>query len=140
MGDDGRDGDRALRADVVGQLAQLGKRGPRYGLDEDVDDAATGQAYRECGIVADSVVFQPRYIPVWATSAASSYTAPSTQPPDTDPLTEPSGATTIAAPGGRGADRKVRTTGATPAVSPAAQIAISSASTSRTLPKVGFSA
>ncbi|CNV36710.1 Uncharacterised protein [Mycobacterium tuberculosis] len=81
-----------------------------------------------------------RGIPVWATSAASSYTAPSTQPPDTDPLTEPSGATTIAAPGGRGADRKVRTTVATPAVSPAAQIAISSASTSRTLPKVGFSA
>ncbi len=139
MGDDGRDGDRALRADVVGQLAQLGKRGPRYGLDEDVDDAATGQAYRECGIVADSVVFQPRYPGlghlggqlIYRTLHAAARHRPTYR--------------TVRGyhhrgPRGRGADRKVRTTGATPAVSPAAQIAISSASTSRTLPKVGFSA
>ncbi len=40
MGYDGRDGDRALRADVVGQLAQLGNVARDTGLDEDVDDAA----------------------------------------------------------------------------------------------------
>src|SRR6516225_494376 len=49
----------------------------------------------------------------------SSYTAPSTQPPDTLPTTSPSGETASAAPGSRGALRKVRTTVARPNVSPA---------------------
>src|SRR4029079_6347599 len=43
------------------------------------------------------------------------------QPPDTEPATVPSGATTMVAPGGRGADLIVRTTVATPAVPPARQ-------------------
>src|ERR671913_1782913 len=71
-------------------------------------------------------------MPSATTSTASSYTAPSTQPPDTDPLTVPSGATTIDAPGGRGAERKVRTTVATPAVPPSRQTASRSANTSLT--------
>src|SRR5262249_46465873 len=53
------------------------------------------------------------------------------------PLTPPSGATTIEAPAGRGADRKVRTTVPTPAVSPDSQTASRSVSTSRTPSKVG---
>src|SRR4051812_33594885 len=51
------------------------------------------------------------------TSCASSYTAPSTQPPDTLPTTSPSPETAIAAPAGRGALRKVLTTVASPNVS-----------------------
>src|SRR3954453_17054301 len=70
-------------------------------------------------------------VPSCTTSLAASYTAPSTQPPDTEPLTEPSGATTIDAPGGRGADWNVRTTVPTPAVPPASQTSSRSARTSR---------
>src|SRR4029079_14528452 len=59
-------------------------------------------------------------------------TAPSTQPPDTEPTAVSSGPTSIDAPGGRGADWKVATTVATPIVSPASHHLISSGSTSRT--------
>src|ERR1700712_1554716 len=76
-------------------------------------------------------------MPVPATSVASSYTAPSTQPPETEPLTVPSGATTIDAPGSRGADEYVRTTVPTPAVAPERQTAAKSWSSSLTMPKVG---
>src|SRR5699024_6122019 len=58
-------------------------------------------------------------VPSSTTCPASSYTAPSTQPPDTLPVTEPSGATNIAAPGARGAEENVATTVPTPTVSPA---------------------
>src|ERR1700712_4635861 len=76
-------------------------------------------------------------MPVPATSVASSYTAPSTQPPETEPLTVPSGATTIDAPGSLGADEYVRTTVPTPAVAPDRQTAAKSWSSSLTVPKVG---
>ncbi len=57
--------------------------------------------------------------PLERTSPASSYTAPSTQPPETLPTTSPSAATAIAAPGSLGALLNVRTTVARPNVSPA---------------------
>ncbi len=57
--------------------------------------------------------------PLMSTSVASSYTAPSTQPPDTLPTTSPPAETAIAAPGSRGALLNVRTTVASPNVSPA---------------------
>src|SRR6476469_4675405 len=63
---------------------------------------------------------------------ASSYTAPSTQPPDTLPDTVPSSATSIAAPGARGADENVATTVPSATRSPAEYRRINSASTSRT--------
>src|ERR1700722_7114321 len=63
--------------------------------------------------------------PVSVTSVASSYTAPSTQPPETEPITSPppspaDTATASAAPGSRGALRNVLTTVARPNVSSAA--------------------
>src|SRR2546423_1093418 len=71
-------------------------------------------------------------VPVAATSLARSYTAPSTQPPETLPTAEPSGPTSIVAPGGRGAERQVATTVAMPTGSPARHQRVRSASTSRT--------
>src|SRR3954454_18597190 len=65
--------------------------------------------------------------------SASSYTAPSTQPPDTLPTAVPSGPTSIEAPAGRGAERQVATTVPMPTVSPACHQPTSSSSTSRTL-------
>src|SRR3954447_20301165 len=63
--------------------------------------------------------------------SASSYTAPSTQPPDTLPTAVPSGPTSIAAPGWRGADFQVPTTVPRPTVSPARHQVSRSDSTSR---------
>src|SRR4051812_25538633 len=71
-------------------------------------------------------------VPVATTSFASSYTAPSTQPPETLPTAVPSGPTSIDAPGGRGAERQVPTTVPTPTVSPACHQPIRSSRTSRT--------
>src|SRR5262249_10573234 len=56
---------------------------------------------------------------VCSTCWASSYTAPSTHPPDTLPMTSPPADTASAAPGSRGALENVRTTVARPNVSPA---------------------
>src|SRR3954465_3256437 len=56
----------------------------------------------------------PAAAPSWATA----YPSASTQPPDTEPTAVSSGATSIAAPGCRGADCQVRTTVASPAVAP----------------------
>src|SRR2546429_4040466 len=70
--------------------------------------------------------------PVSTTSRASSYTAPSTHPPETLPTAVPSAPTSIVAPGGRGADRQVATTVATPTGASAAHQRCSSSSTSRT--------
>jgi hypothetical protein len=56
--------------------------------------------------------------PLARTSPVSSYTAPSTQPPETLPTTSPSAATAIAAPGSLGALLNVRTTVARPNASP----------------------
>ena len=53
------------------------------------------------------------------TCCASSYTAPSTHPPDTLPGTVPSSATSIAAPGALGADENVATTVPSATFSPA---------------------
>src|SRR3954467_10352816 len=64
--------------------------------------------------------------------SASSYTAPSTQPPDTLPTAVPSGPTSIVAPAWRGALRQVPTTVARPTGSPARHHASSSSTTSRT--------
>src|SRR3954451_21763609 len=64
--------------------------------------------------------------------SASSYTAPSTQPPDTLPTAVPSGPTSIAAPGWRGEDFQVLTTVARPTVLPARHHVSRSSSTSRT--------
>ena len=47
--------------------------------------------------------------PVWITSCASSYTAPSTQPPETLPTTSPPADTASAAPASLGALRNVFT-------------------------------
>src|SRR4051812_31684004 len=66
------------------------------------------------------------------TSLASSYTAPSTQPPETLPTAVPSGPTSIVAPGGRGAERQVATTVAMPTGSPARHQRGRAASTART--------
>src|SRR5688500_14360582 len=65
------------------------------------------------------------------TSSASAYTAPSTHPPDTLPTASPSADTAIAAPAWRGADFHVRTTVASPNVSPWAYHSLTSPSTSR---------
>src|SRR4051794_28777302 len=70
--------------------------------------------------------------PESTTDSARSYTAPSTQPPDTEPTAVPDGPTSIEAPAGRGADWKVATTVPTPTVSPASHHCISSSMTSRT--------
>src|SRR4051794_31933775 len=70
--------------------------------------------------------------PESTTDSARSYTAPSTQPPDTEPTASPVGPTSIEAPAGRGADWKVATTVPTPTVSPASHHRISSSMTSRT--------
>src|SRR5262245_58970556 len=51
-----------------------------------------------------------RRSPVEITSRASVTTAPSTQPPDTDPTTSPSSLTAIAAPGSRGPEPSTATT------------------------------
>src|SRR5829696_14851 len=71
-------------------------------------------------------------IPDATTSPASSYTAPSTHPPDTLPATDPCGPTTIAAPGALGADLNVPTTVANPAGSPADHHSCIWSSSSRT--------
>src|SRR6186997_1705751 len=67
------------------------------------------------------------------TWVASSYTAPSTQPPETEPTASPSAVTSMDAPGSRGADLNVLTTVARPAVSPFCQPGIMAARTSRTV-------
>src|SRR5680860_1350177 len=66
------------------------------------------------------------------TSLPSSYTAPSTQPPDTLPTASPSGPTSIAAPAGRGADRQVATTVPIATVRPSRHQPSRSSITSRT--------
>src|SRR3954468_5675028 len=71
-------------------------------------------------------------MPSAAAAWATAYTSASTQPPDTEPAVLSSGATSIAAPGCRGADCHVRTTVASPAVSPASHQRSTSCSTSRT--------
>src|SRR3954468_24967570 len=63
--------------------------------------------------------------------SASSYTAPSTQPPDTLPTAVPSGPPSIAAPGWRGADFQVPITVPRPTVSPGCPQDSRSVSTSR---------
>src|SRR5215469_13436175 len=70
--------------------------------------------------------------PLAATSEESSYTAPSTHPPDTLPTTSPSGSTASAAPGSRGALRNVRTTVARPKVSPSSHHLVIVSKMSRT--------
>src|SRR4051812_36816809 len=70
--------------------------------------------------------------PEETTSCDSSYTAPSTQPPETLPTASPPGPTSIDAPAGRGAERHVATTVPTPTLSPARHQATSSSITSRT--------
>src|SRR4051812_26707326 len=69
--------------------------------------------------------------PLSTTSWPRSYTAPSTQPPETEPTAVSSGPTSIEAPGGRGADRKVATTVPTPISSPLRHHSSSSGRTSR---------
>src|ERR1700752_4260713 len=76
--------------------------------------------------------------PLDATSVESSYTAPSTQPPDTLPTTSPSGSTASAAPGSRGALRNVRTTVASPNVSPSSHHLVIVSRMSRTNPTLTF--
>lgn len=71
--------------------------------------------------------------PVASTSPATSYTAPSTQPPETLPATVPSAVTAIMAPGARGALPRTDTTVARAKGSPASCQARSSDSSSRTV-------
>src|SRR6185312_1849727 len=72
--------------------------------------------------------------PLSVTSVASSYTAPSTQPPETEPITSPPSPTASAAPGSRGALRNVLTTVARPNVSSAAHHLVIVFRMSRTAP------
>src|SRR5215475_9345830 len=65
------------------------------------------------------------------TCCASSYTAPSTQPPETLPTAVPSGPTSIVAPAGRGAERHVATTVAIATGSPSPYQRSRSSRTSR---------
>src|SRR6266702_2517296 len=58
-------------------------------------------------------------LPLWITSMASVTTAPSTQPPDTDPRKVPSSLMTRLEPAGRGADPQVSTTVASATPRPA---------------------
>src|SRR5262249_24898495 len=51
-----------------------------------------------------------RGLPSWIAACASSITAPSTQPPDTEPTKAPSSATASLAPAGRGEEPQVLTT------------------------------
>ena len=60
MSDNSRDRDGTVRTDVVAHLVEVGECSLRYRLDEDVDDAAAGQANREGIVVADPITFQPR--------------------------------------------------------------------------------
>src|SRR5262249_1214604 len=71
--------------------------------------------------------------PLALTSFASSYTAPSTQPPETLPTTSPPAATAIAAPGSRGGLLNVRTTVARPNVPPASHHLETGSRMSRTI-------
>ena len=50
--DDGDDGDRLVRGHRLGDLAELGERLARDRLDEDVEDAAAGEAHGERVVVA----------------------------------------------------------------------------------------
>ena len=59
VGDDGRNRDSTVLTDVVGHLVKVGERRSRHRLDEDVDDAAAGQADREGIAVADPIAVQP---------------------------------------------------------------------------------
>ena len=54
-GDDGRDGDRLLGCDTVGDAVELRPRLRIDALDEDLKDAAAGQPHRECIVIADPV-------------------------------------------------------------------------------------
>ena len=71
-------------------------------------------------------------VPVAAASSLSSYTAASTQPPDTEPTTSPLGPTIIEAPGSRGDEPRIATTVPIPTVAPASHQRVSSGITSRT--------
>lgn len=71
-------------------------------------------------------------VPEASTSPASSYTAPSTQPPETLPATAPPAVTAITAPGDRGALPRTETTVARANGVPASCQARSSGSSSRT--------
>ena len=55
MFDDGGEGSRPVRGDVVGDRLQLREGGLRYRLGEDVDDPATGEADGKRVVVADAV-------------------------------------------------------------------------------------
>ena len=61
-----------------------------------------------------------RGVPVARTSSASVTTAPSTQPPDTEPATSPSSLTAMVAPGPRGPDPMTSTTVARATLRPSA--------------------
>src|SRR6476661_5517258 len=74
------------------------------------------------------------------TWVAISYTAPSTQPPDTEPTAAPPAVTAMEAPGSRGADLNVFTTVAKPAVLPSRQSGMMASRTSRTVPSLEPSA
>ena len=71
-------------------------------------------------------------VPVSMACWHSSYTAPSTQPPETLPTAVPSAPTSMIAPAGRGALRQVPTTVAMPTGWPSRHQRVSSVSTSRT--------
>ena len=91
---------------------------PADRLDEDVDDAAAGQAHREGVIVADAVGCStgcPSGRPRWPARRRR----PRRSRPTRCPTTSPSADTASAAPGSRGALLNVRTTVARPNVSPA---------------------
>jgi hypothetical protein len=51
---------RPMPGDVLGDGAQLRKSSSRYRLDEDVEDAATGEPDGEGVVVTDAVALQPR--------------------------------------------------------------------------------
>ena len=77
-----------------------GDASPVERLDEEVDRAAAGEADGEGLVVAVAEGDDAsRRSPVCRMSSASVTTAPSTQPPDTEPATSPSSLTAMAAPG-----------------------------------------
>src|SRR5439155_23171383 len=70
-----------------------------------------------------------------STSRDAVTTAPSTQPPDTDPATSPSSLTALVAPGSRGAEPSSATTRATATRCPSARQRSLSSNTSFLLPR-----
>ena len=109
VGDAGspRGGRGARRSAFLSSIADPWSAQP---LDIDLDPAAAGQADPPGGLVGDAEFQHPRLAACRSRRCASVTTAPSTQPPETEPWKLPSASMTRWLPTGRGAEPQVSTT------------------------------